>query len=69
MSEKEILEDGERIVSLKAKTFQAFVNRLVSVVGVRIADAALYQMGNEIGHNTFDHRKDEIKSNGDLKGL
>ncbi len=61
-----ILEDSTRIVSFRVKTFQAFVDKLVSMAGRRVAEILLYNMGNEMGRTICHYSKDDIKSENDL---
>jgi predicted hydrocarbon binding protein len=61
-----IVEDGKRLVTFRIRTFQSLVDRLTSLVGSRVAETILSQMGNEIGRVTFDYSREVIKSEADL---
>lgn len=62
-----VLEDDRRIVTFRIKTFQSFVDRLISLVGDHVAETILYQMGDEIGRVAFDYSRKNIKSEDDLR--
>lgn len=57
-----VLEDDKRIVTFRIKTFQAFTDRLISLVGGRLGETILYHVGNEIGHVAFDYSRANVKS-------
>ncbi len=64
-----ILEGKIRIMSLRAKTFQSFVDKLVVVAGPAVSAVLLGQMGAEIGRSEFAYSKDEIHTEEDLVRL
>lgn len=57
-----ILEDGNRLVTFKVKTFQAFVDRLGSLVGSRVSEVIMYQLGTEVGHVAYKYSEKEVRS-------
>jgi len=61
-----VLEDGKRLVTFRLKTFRSYENRLISLVGGRIGEMLLYQMGNEIGRTAFEYSREAIRSEADL---
>ena len=61
-----VIEDGRRLVTFRIKTFQSFLDRLISLVGAGVGKIILYQMGNEIGRVAFDYSREAIKSESDL---
>ncbi len=61
-----VVEDDKRLVTFRLKTFQAFENRLISLVGDAVSKMILYQMGNEIGHVACEYAREAIKSESDL---
>jgi predicted hydrocarbon binding protein len=61
-----IMEGGERIITFRIKTFQAFVERLSGILGPRAAGVLLYEMGMEIGQVSFQYSKASIGSDADL---
>jgi predicted hydrocarbon binding protein len=61
-----VVEDDKRLVTFRLKTFQAFENRLISLVGDAVSTMILYQMGNEIGRVALDYARELIKSESDL---
>lgn len=61
-----VLEEGNRIITFRVKTFQSFVDRMISLVGKRVAEMILYQMGNEIGHVAYKYSEDRLRSDEDL---
>jgi len=60
-----VLEEGNRIVTFRIRTFQSFVDRLISLVGKRVSEVIMYQMGTEIGHVAYKYSEDKIKSDED----
>jgi predicted hydrocarbon binding protein len=60
-----ILENASRIISFELDTLQASVDRLTKVSGERVTEVLIFQMGSEIGRVSFDHWRDEIKSDSD----
>jgi len=60
-----ILENESRIVSFELDTLQASVERLMRISGERVSEVLLLQMGNEIGKVSFQHWRDEVKSDSD----
>lgn len=56
-----ILEDGNRLVTFKVKTFQAFVDRLGSLVGSRVSEVIMYQLGTEVGHVAYKYSEKEVR--------
>jgi predicted hydrocarbon binding protein len=61
-----VLEEGSRLVTFRIKTFQSFMDRMISLVGQRVGEVILYQMGNEIGHVTYQYSEAKILSDDDL---
>jgi len=61
-----ILEDSERIITFRLKTFQALIDRLVSLSGSNIAKVLFHQLGNEVGQAGMRYSKDQIQSENDL---
>jgi predicted hydrocarbon binding protein len=61
-----VIEDTKRLVTFRIKTFQSLIDRLTSLVGSRVSETILSQLGNEIGHVTFDYSREVIKSEADL---
>jgi predicted hydrocarbon binding protein len=60
-----ILENERRILSFDLDMLQASVDRLTKISGERVTEVLLVQIGNEIGKVSFDHYKDEVKSDND----
>lgn len=61
-----ILEDSQRIISFRVETFQAFGDRLVSMVGAIVGRTLTYGIGTEIGQTALRYSRDEIRSEDDL---
>jgi len=61
-----VLESGSRIVTFNLKTYQAFVGKVATIAGPRVAQTLLYQMGNEIGRAGFTYSREDIHSLRDL---
>jgi len=57
-----ILEDGKRIISFRAKTFQTLTDRLEMLVGPKIARVIFHQLGTAIGTTAMTYSRSEIHS-------
>jgi len=61
-----ILEDDNRIVTFRVKTFQALADRISELFGAKVGSVVLYQMGNAIGHAGMKYTKGKITSENEL---
>jgi predicted hydrocarbon binding protein len=61
-----VLEDGNRIVTFKVKTFQAFSDRVNELFGAKVGSVVLYQTGSAIGHAAMKYSKDRIRSEDEI---
>jgi hypothetical protein len=62
-----ILENGKRIISFRAATFQALIQWLRDMAGSTVAKTILYGLGNEIGGTAFRYSKDGVMSDNLVK--
>lgn len=60
-----IVEDGDRIITFRAKTFQAIVEKLNGLTGRIVAKELLYQLGNQIGRTGLEYSKARVLDNGE----
>lgn len=61
-----IVEDNERIVTFRLKTWQGLVDRLTSIAGEQVTETLLSQIGNSIGRSGMEYSKDRILKEDDL---
>lgn len=64
-----ILEGANRIISFRAKTFQALTDSLTRLVGPMTAAVVLNQLGIAIGRAAMSYSKDKIESQNDLPAV
>jgi len=60
-----ILEDGERIITFRAKTFQTLVEKLECMTGPIVAKTLLYQLGNQLGRTAISYSKLRLLESGE----
>lgn len=56
------LENDERVVILRATTFQKFADQLIAITGSKIGELLLYKMGTTIGQISFQTSKYHLRS-------
>lgn len=61
-----ILENGHRVISFRLETIHSIVDKLVSMVGPKVATTLLHEIGVAIGRAGMNYSKDGIHSEEEL---
>ena len=65
-AEGSIVEDHERVITFRLRTWQNLIDRLTSIAGERVAETLLSQIGNSIGRSGMEYSRDRILTEDDL---
>lgn len=61
-----LIQDRDRVVTFRAKTFQALLDKLTAVAGQLVSAVLVYQLGEEVGQISFAASTSPISSETEL---
>jgi len=64
--EGSIVEENNRLITFRLDTWQAIVDRLISIAGEPVTETLLSQIGNSIGRSGMEYSKNRILTEDDL---